>query len=290
MNVLVTGGTGFVGSHLVNRLIETGHEVTVLDNFSYSKNDNINKKASLVTGDIRDPDDIKKTMRDFSAVFHLAAIADARSSDEDAVYKINFIGAKNVFEAALARKAKIIFTSTSAVYGNGDVPACESSICKPLSQYGKSKLNAERWLAQQNGEYFIARLFNVYGPGARSAVNQFCRKIINYEDVPVFGNGFQTRDYVYIDDVVNALLLGISNSGIYNVGTGRDTSVMALVDMIHNTTRCKPNVVHIQNVETDVARSRADITKILQTGWAPGVQLEYGIKLVLDSLGYEKHV
>jgi UDP-glucose 4-epimerase len=289
MRILVTGGAGFIGTHLVNKLIEMKHDVVVLDNFSVGKRENVNGKATIIEGDIKDPFDVGKAMKDCSAVFHLAAISDVRNVDDDMVYKTNFLAAKHVFDAAAAKNIRVIFTSSAAVYGNGDVPNRESAVCKPLSQYGKSKLMAERYLVQK-GEYFIVRLFNVYGPGGKSAINKFCKKITNYEDVTVFGNGMQTRDYVYITDVVDALTFGLENTGLYNVGTGRDIAVTSLIDMIHNMTRCKPNVKNGSIVPGEIGRSRADISAINAIGWQPQTQLEDGVKLILDSVGYQKLV
>lgn len=289
MKILVTGGCGFIGTHLVNKLAETGHDVVVLDSLSAGKRERINEKAALVQGDIRDADDVRKAMKDCSAVFHLAAIADLRNASEDLMYATNFLGAKNVFEVARAKNAKIIFTSSAAVYGNTPIPNKESAPCDPVSQYGKSKLRAEKYLMKEfpAGSYFIARLFNVYGPHGASSVNKFCRKITNYEDVLVFGNGLQTRDYVYVTDVIDALLLGLTNSGVYNVGTGQDTSTISLIELIHNATRCKPNIKFTVPNPGEIARSKADTAKIQQLGWSPKIGMQGGVQLVLDSIGYK---
>lgn len=291
MKILVTGGCGFIGTHLVNKLIELQHDVVVMDNLSNSKKEKINEKAAFVQGDVRDADDVRKAMKDCSAVFHLAAIADVRSGD-DLVYATNFLGAKNVFETAKSKKAKIIFTSSAAVYGNKPLPHRETGETEPLSQYGKSKLRAERYLLQgfSQDSYFIVRLFNVYGPGSVSAVNRFCKKIANFDDVIVFGNGLQTRDYVYVSDVVDSLVLGLTNSGLYNVGTGQDVSTTSLIDMIHNMTRCKPSIKTTAPNPGEIARSKADITKIKSLGWEPKIGLEQGLELVLESVGYKKMV
>jgi nucleoside-diphosphate-sugar epimerase len=289
MKILVTGGCGFIGTHLVNKLVELGHEVVVLDNLSAGKKEKLNEKSTLVQGDIRDADDVRRAMKDCSAVFHLAAFADARSASDDLVYATNFLGAKNVFEIARSKNAKIIFTSSAAVYGNTQVPNRESIDCNPVSQYGKSKLRAERYLMREfpQESYFIVRLFNVYGTAGNSAVNRFCKKITNYEDIVVYGNGLQTRDYVYITDVIDALVLGLTNSGWYNVGTGQDISTLSLIETIHNMTRCKPSIKFTAPNPGEIGRSRADITKIKGLGWSPKVGLQDGIQLVLDSIGFK---
>jgi len=282
MNILVTGGAGFIGRHLVNRLVSKGHNVTVYDNFSTSKKDPIDK-AKIIEGDIRDADDVQRAMRDVEAVFHLAAITEARSTDDNLVYNTNFIGSKNVFEAAKAVGAKIIFTSSAAVYG--DAKVCrESDECHPLSQYGKSKLRAEKICPEGS---FIARLFNAYGPGGRGVINKFCKLIPKYEDVTIFGHGNQTRDFIYVDDVVNALVLGLEVSGTYNIGTGKETTVMEIVDMIHSLTKSKPNIKFGPAVPEEIMRSKADITNIQKTTWFPKTELPDGITLVLKSQGFD---
>jgi UDP-glucose 4-epimerase len=289
MKVLVTGGCGFIGTQLVNKLTELGHEVVVLDNLSAGKRDRISEKAVLIQGDVRDADDVRRAMKDCSAVFHLAAIADARAGADDAVYANNFLGAKNVFEVARAKGARVVFTSSAAVYGNTSIPNKEGGACEPVSQYGKSKLRAEKYLVQQipADSCFIARLFNVYGPHAASSVNSFCKKITNYQDAIVFGSGLQTRDYVYVTDVVDALVLGLEKSGTYNVGTGQDTSTLSLIELIHNATRCKPNIKFTVPNPGEIGRSRADITKISSLGWSPKVSIQDGVHLVLESIGYK---
>jgi UDP-glucose 4-epimerase len=288
MRILVTGGAGFIGTQLVNKLIEMKHEVVVLDNFSVGKRENVNSKAAIIEGDIKDPFDVAKAMKGCSAVFHLAAISDVRSSDDDTVYQTNFLASKHVFDAAAAKNMRIIFTSSAAVYGNAELPHGEKTQCKPISQYGKSKLLAERYLMQKSSSYFVVRLFNVYGPNGKSAINKFCRKMTNYQDVDVYGNGMQTRDYVYITDVVDALTFGLENTGLYNVGTGRDIAVTSLIGMIENITRCKPNIKNTPAAAGEIGRSRADITEIGKIGWMPQVALEDGVKMILDSVGWKK--
>lgn len=288
MKILVTGGAGFIGSNLVNALIELGHEVTVFDNLSKGRKENVDNRAAFVEGDVKDIGQVARAVKGAEVVFHLAAITDIRNANDDAVYNTNFMGAKNVFDAAAANNAKIIFASSAAVYGNGNIPNKEDGECKPLSQYGKSKLQAEKYLQRKTENYFIARFFNVYGPNSQSAVNKFCKKISNYQDIEVFGNGMQTRDYIYIDDVVDALILGIRSIGIYNVGTGQDISTHSLIEMIHNMTRAPPNRKDLPANKGDIARSRADITKIKQIGWTPRIGLEEGLWKILDSVGYKK--
>lgn len=285
MKILITGGNGFIGGALVEALTDLGHEVVVFSDVD--KGEKNPKKASFIKGDIRDEIQVRKAMEGCGAVYHLAAITDVRASNDDEIYAINFLGAKNVFDIAKQKNIKIVFTSTAAVYGNGPVPNKEEQECKPLSQYGKSKLRAERYLQSITENHFILRLFNVYGPEGHSFINILCRKIPNFEDIEVYGSGMQTRDFVYISDVVNALLLGLNNTGLYNVGTGSETAVTKLIDSIHETTRCKPNIKNVEPQPNDIARSRADISKISQLKWEPTVSIEEGLKIVLKASGWK---
>ncbi len=284
MKVLVTGGCGFIGSHLVDRLILIGHDVVVLDNLSTGKKENLNKAAKFISGDVRNQTDVNKAAKDCKVIFHLAAIADVQAG-EDAVFQTNFIGSTNVFKCAEKNKAKTIFTSSAAVYGDGKLPCNEDDTCKPVSQYGKSKLKAENLLKKQS-DYFILRLFNVYGPRGYGVANNFCGKIPEYRDITIFGNGLQTRDFVFVNDVVDALLLGADNTGIYNAGTGKETSLLQLVDIIHNVSKAKPSVRFLPEKKGEIKRSKADISKIKKLGWKPKFSLEEGVLSVLNSSGF----
>lgn len=285
MRVLVTGGAGFIGSHLVDRLV-SDHDVVVLDNLSSGRRENVNKKAKLIVGDIRDPTTVATAMQDCSAVFHLAAVTDARSSDDDTIYKVNYLGSENVFKMAAAKKCKIIFTSSAAVYGE-TFPCSEDAKCAPISQYGKSKLKAEALLQRLDDDAFIVRVFNCYGSRSKSVVNKFCERIPDYKDITVFGSGLQTRDFVHVNDVVNALLLGLNKSGVYNLGTGSETSVLHLIDLIHNVTKAKPSTKFTQPVKGDIRRSNADISKIKSIGWEPRITLEDGVRALLADSGWK---
>lgn len=283
MKILVTGGAGFIGSNLVNALVNN-HEVVILDNLSNSSADRINKKATFINGDITDMDDVVKSIKGCNIVFHLAASIDVRNTDDKKDYEVNFLGSKNVFEAANEIGAKIIFSSSSAVYGNAQCPVSEEVLCNPISQYGRSKLRAEKLLK----DAFILRLFNVYGPNGNGVITKFCKKMPNYETLNVYGRGYQTRDYVYISDVIDALLLGFDNSGIYNVATGKETSVLDVIENIHKLTKCKPDVKFEMPIEGEILRSYAEISNIISLGWSPKVTLQEGINKTLEFYGFKE--
>lgn len=286
MKILVTGGNGFVGRHLCAKLVAGGHEVVVLDNFSSSKK-GATKDVQTVKGDIRDKSDVARAMKSCGAVFHLAALVNLRVASDDADYEINFLGAKTVFDMAKKQDAKVVFTSSAAVYGNAGL--CKEDMeCRPISQYGKSKLKAENYLRKHMPGSFIVRFFNVYGPGGNSAVNTFCRNVPDYRPVKIYGNGMQTRDYVYAADAADALVLGLDSSGTYNVGTGHEASLLEVLDIIHEITKAKPEIKFELPNEKEIKRSKADTTKIrAELGWQPQVGLRQGILETLKAEGWK---
>ena len=281
MKILVTGGAGFIGSHLTERLVEEGHEVIVLDNFYSGKKEWV-KSAKLIEGDIRDESDVAKAMHGCQIVFHLAAISEARATDENLVYNTNFLGSKNVFETARKAKAKVIFVSSAAVYGESR-GAKETDAAQPENQYGKSKLKGEH-IAPEGS--FIVRLFNVYGPRGHGVINKFASAIPKYKGITIYGHGSQTRDFVHIDDVVSALMLGLQHDGTYNIGTGKDRSVTDIVQIISNLTRSTPDVTFAPATPGDVERSRADIAKVSAL-WKPLVDISTGIHGLLEYYGFD---
>ena len=280
MQILVTGGAGFIGSHLADRLAELGHQINVLDNFSSGKRDWLNKKATLFKGDVESIFDVKKAISGCDAVFHLAALTDVRNSDDDRIFRVNYMGSKNVFDAAAKQGAKTIFASSAAVYGNADMPNSEDTKLAPISAYGKTKLKAEKLLK----DAFIARIFNAYGSRGKSVINRFCSNVKSGKKATVFGSGMQSRDYVYVSDVVNALLLGLEHTGTYNVAAGTETTLLNILDIIGDISGSEPNTEFSLPIEGEIKRSKADISKIKALGWQPAVSIEDGIRYVWRSL------
>jgi UDP-glucose 4-epimerase len=242
MKVLVTGGAGFIGSHLVDRLIQEGHEVVVVDNLSTGKRRNLNRAARLVKLDIQSWR-LERVFRNERPhmVMHLAAQMDVRKSVEDPMFdaQVNVLGTLNVLQQSIKHGVrKVVFSSSGgAIYGEQEVyPAPESHVTRPLSPYGVSKLCGEQYLSyyqRVNGLQIVSlRYANVYGPrqdpeGEAGVVAIFIQKLLNNEQAIVNGNGRQTRDFVYVEDVVEANLaaMGQDIQGTYNVGTGEETSV-----------------------------------------------------------------
>ena len=172
MKILVTGGAGFIGSRLVDELIRRGHKAVILDNLCAGKN--VHKEATFILGDIRNKDDVKRAIEGCDVVYHLAALIDLRTTSKEEDHGTNYLGAKTVFDAAYAINAKIIFTSSAAVYGDAEVPVTEETKLTPLSSYAENKLRTEQLL---DTSAFITRFFNVYGTGAKSFVTKACKKV-----------------------------------------------------------------------------------------------------------------
>ena len=237
----MTGGAGFIGSHVVDALIARGDETAVVDSLVHGKRENVASGAELHVRDIREPlDDLFDAVRP-EAVFHLAAQADVRVSVERPVEdaEVNVLGTVRVLEAARRHDAQVVFSSTGgAIYGECAEPATESSPREPISPYGTAKLAGEEYLAAFNRLYgtkhVALRYGNVYGPrqdphGEAGVVAIFLGALARGEQATIFGDGLQTRDYVYVGDVARATLSALGHEGgVFNVGTGAETSVVDL--------------------------------------------------------------
>jgi UDP-glucose 4-epimerase len=257
VRAIVTGGAGFIGSHLADGLLARGDEVTVFDDLSSGRREYVNKSAVLVDGDLRDSSAVEAAFGATGAdvCFHLAAQADVRVSvarpDFDA--GVNVLGTIGVLEAARRHGAQVVFASTGgAIYGECEGPAREDAPRRPVSPYGVSKLAGEEYLAAYNRLHGTAhvslRYGNVYGPrqdphGEAGVVAIFLGRLVRGEDLRVFGDGSQTRDYVYVDDVVAATLAAQGRAGTFNVGTGIETSVLDLADACRRVTGVEAEVV-----------------------------------------------
>ncbi len=286
MKYLVTGGAGFIGKYLVKELLETGHQIVVLDNLSNSKNLTLPLKVEFIDGDIRNIDDVKKASKGVDLVYHLAAkISTSESIEKRSLYyAVNIKGTQNIFE--VNKNKKIVFISSAAVYGDTlELPIKETQRLIPKSPYSETKISCEK-IISQNPENCIVRLFNVYGLGQSkeyaSVLTKFFSAINEKRSLLVFGEGNQTRDFVHISDVVSALLFLQNERGVFNIGTGKEISVNKLLQIIGSYKNIE--VRYAAKRDGDIRRSVADISKIMSRGWKPRISLGEGIKDMLSEI------
>src|SRR3954449_5304836 len=290
MRAVVTGGAGFIGSHVVEALLARGDEVHVLDNLSKGKAENVAAGAELHEADIRDPDAVFDAVRP-EAVFHLAAQADVRVSVErpDLDAEVNVLGTLRILEATRRHDARIVFSSTGgAIYGECDGPAAETAERRPLAPYGKSKLCGEEYLATWNRLYGTShvslRFGNVYGPrqephGEAGVVAIFMGLLEDGGTPKIYGDGRQTRDYVFVADVVAALLAAAGHGGgVFNVGTGVETSVRELYRAIEQATGIEREPEHGDARLGELQRSVLDPSAAgRELGWRARTSLAAGL-------------
>jgi UDP-glucose 4-epimerase len=307
MRSLVTGGAGFIGSNLVDALLDRGDEVTVVDDLSTGNRSNLEpalaEGAELVEADIRDAG----AMRDLAqrvapdAVFHLGAQIDVRRSAADPAFdaRVNVEGTINVLDSARAAGVgRFVNSSTGgAIYGEGrTIPAPEDHPVAPEAPYGQSKFAAEGYCELFRRLYGVAavslRYGNVYGPrqdplGEAGVVAIFCGRLLEGRPLTVFGDGLQTRDYVHVDDVVAANLAAAESdvAGAYNIGTGVETSVLDLIGALERVSGTKVEHVHaperageVRRIALDASRAREDL------GWEATIAVEDGLERTLASL------
>jgi UDP-glucose 4-epimerase len=293
---LVTGGAGFIGSHLVDKLIEQDNEVAVIDNLSNGRKENLNSGAGFYNIDIQDSkisEIFKKVKPD--AVFHYAAQVDVSKSSESPIEsaKINILGTLNILENCRNFQIKkIIFASSGgAVYGEAKIiPTPEDYPAKPVSPYGIEKLIVESYLDFYKKEYglnyLILRFANVYGPrqnfsGEAGVVAVFCAKMAKGANPTINGDGKQTRDFVFVDDVVRANILCLEKnaSGVFNIGTSKETDINAVFSKLEKAFNLKNEEIHGLGKMGEQKRSCIDFKKIeAKLGWKPNYDLDAGLK------------
>jgi len=310
MKALVTGGAGFIGSNLVDALLARGDEVTVVDDLSTGRRANLDGAlaagATLVEADIRDRAAVEGVAVDAGpgVVFHLAAQIDVRKSIADPAFdaSINVGGTANVLDAARAAgTGRIVFSSTGgAIYGEGDgqeLPLGEEAPLAPEAPYGQSKFAGEGYLSLYERLYDLStiplRLGNVYGPrqdplGEAGVIAIFCGRLREGKRPTVFGDGKQTRDYIYVGDVVAAMLAAAESetTGPVNIGTGVETDVLELVRQLgelggsesFEPELAPPRTGEVQRISIDPARAEREL------GWKPQMTLAEGLRVTLDSI------
>ena len=299
MRALVTGGAGFIGSHLADALLRSGHDVVVVDDLSRGKREQVDRAARLVEADVADTSltDLLTESRT-EVVFHLAAQIDVRASVRDPLgdARVNVLGTVNLLDACVATDVRrLVFASTGgAIYGDTEViPTPEDHPCRPQSPYGSAKLCAEAYGAtfhRIRGLDFVAlRYANVYGPrqdphGEEGVVAIFAARLLNGEQPVINGDGLQTRDYVYVDDVVRANLAAAESAdgGVFNIGTGTETDVNQLFGRLRRIAGSDAEPRHAPAQPGEQRRSCVDVTLARRLlGWKPAVSLDEGLEQTL---------
>jgi UDP-glucose 4-epimerase len=292
LRAIVTGGAGFIGSHVVEALLARGDDVTVLDDLSSGRRENVPEGARLAVADIREGLEAVFGETRPEVCFHLAAQVDVRVSVERPAHDagVNVLGTIAVLEAARRHGTQVVFSSTGgAIYGECDGPAAEDAQRRPLAPYGVSKLAGEEYLAAYNRLYesghVSLRYGNVYGPrqdphGEAGVVAIFLGRLAAGEAPRIFGSGRQTRDYIYAGDVAAATLAAAGrDGGVFNVGTGIETSVLELYDGCRRVAgssleaeQAPARLGELQRSVLDVALAEREL------GWRAEVPLEEGLR------------
>lgn len=303
MKILVTGGSGFIGSHIVELYQDTAEEIRVLDNLRTGYRHNLDGlRHTFIEGSITDRSLVKEAVKDVDYIFHLAAMVSVPESmaKPGECVDINVHGLLNVLEeAASAGVKKLVFASSAAVYGdNPVVPKVESMIPEPKSPYAITKLDGEYYLGmfQREGrlENAAIRFFNVFGPrqdpkGAyAAAVPIFIEKAVRDEDITIFGDGGQTRDFIYVKDIAGALAFAVETpgvTGVFNAGYGGQITINDLAKGLISAAGSSSKVLHAPERAGDVRHSRASATKLRDAGWLPRHTLEEGLATTLAFFG-----
>ena len=308
MKALVTGGAGFIGSHLVQTLLEQGRQVRVLDNFSTGKRENLeyleqrfnNGQLEVQEGDIRDTSTVDRAVHEVEVIFHEAAFVSVpQSMDEpQTCFDINISGTSLLFDAARrAGVRRAVVASSAAVYGESEaLPLVEETPLQPKSPYAVSKLAAEYYVrtigALWGIETVSLRIFNAYGPGQHlppshpPVVPHYLRQAQRGGTLVVHGDGTQTRDYVYVDDVISGMVAAATAPNIdglvINIGSGDETSINDLVKAVQDVTGSNAEVIYNPKTSAGVSRLCADLTLASQKlNYRPSIRLHDGLRLTL---------
>jgi nucleoside-diphosphate-sugar epimerase len=301
MNVLVTGGAGFIGSHIVDALLEQGNSVRVLDNFSTGHRSNLDRlDIQIVEGDIGDAQTVRRALDGMTHVVHQAAFVSVPGSiiDPLACNDVNVTGTLNVLAASRdAGIERVVFASSTAVYGEASGRLHELSPLGPLSPYGVSKLAAEKYCAAFTASYGLEtvalRYFNVFGPRQSpdsdyaAVIPQFISRLIAGEPLIIYGDGEQTRDFVYVANVAQANLLALkaprAAGRVFNIGSGLSISVNQLVAALRPLAGVDIHAEHAEPRAGDIRHSRADIGLAMAgLRYLPSIDLEAGLTNTLN--------
>ena len=290
MHFAVTGGAGFVGSHLVKLLVEEGHEITVIDNLHKGKKENLApviNKIKFEKIDIRDYESLRKVLENTDGVFHQAALTivqDSLSRPEE-YFDVNVNGTENIFRLANENKFKVVYASSSSVYGHKlETPITEDAERIPINPYGKTKLESEYLVekySKLNTQIIGLRYFNIFGEGQTleyaGVITKFLGRINEGKAPIIFGNGSQIRDFIHVNDVAKANLLAMKSSVsnlIVNIAAGNAISILDLAKMMIDVSRLKIEPIFAETLEGDIEKSHADVSQAKKYfNWEPKIEL-----------------
>ena len=290
MRFVVTGGAGFVGSHLVKLLVKNGHKITVIDNLHTGKKENLGEvkdKIEFLNIDIQDYDSMEKNMKDIDGVFHQAALTVVQDSftRPEEYFDVNVHGTENIFRLANENKFKVVYASSSSVYGHKlETPITEDAERSPINPYGKTKLEAEHLVekySKLNTEIIGLRYFNIFGKGQTldyaGVITKFLDRINEGKAPIVFGKGSQIRDFIHVSDVAKANLMAMNSNCsnlIVNIATGNTTSILELANMMINASGLKMDPIFAEALKGDIEKSHADISQAKEYfNWEPKIEL-----------------
>jgi len=304
MKILVTGGAGFIGSHIVEYLVQRGDDVTILDNLNTGKIENlskVNNDINFVNGDIREYKLLERLVSDSDGVFHEAALASVQQSlkMQDEYFDVNVSGTENILKLAKEYGFKVVYASSSSVYGNPkQIPIKESDDRSTVNPYAQTKLEAEL-LAEKYSEMGVKviglRYFNVFGKRQSKeyagVIKLFLDRIQQSKPPKINGDGLQTRDFVYIDDVVKANILAMDSNINYkflNVGSGLPISILDLANLIIDASGLSLKPIYCPALSGDIKTTQADLTSIKKLlGWQPKTKLRDWLIEVISSKKFE---
>jgi nucleoside-diphosphate-sugar epimerase len=305
MDFVITGGAGFIGSHIAEQLVKIGHNVTIIDNLSNGKKENLSKiikKIKFVNGDIRDFDLLKNTLKNTDGVFHQAALASVQESfsKEQEYFDVNVKGTENILKLAREFNFKVVYASSSSIYGNPEkIPIEENDQKNPINPYAITKLDDEKLAIKYAGmgvRVIGLRYFNVFGKGQSKeyagVLKLFLERIKDKLPPKINGDGSQFRDFVYVEDVADANIMSMDSNidhEFFNVGTNTSTTILDLAKTIIKFSNLNINPIFGPSLQGDVQKTVANIDLIKEKiGWKPTVFLEKWINEIISMKKFDE--